>query len=1095
MFKFKWKRLDQASPAQAIVEFALILTVLLMIIFIIIESARILWAWNTVQNATREAARYAITGQSEALCPDQLTDTKFVDERDICNLPDDPDNLRVASITNRAYTALSGLPLNDDVLFGGEGYYDIIVYGPGDVAGETVMKANSAGSPNEPVAVQVAYYVPIITPLLRPIAETVPVFGQTILYNESFGQLATNTDPQGLPAVIPGEIPTIGPTPTPTPSPTQTFTPTPGATPTETGTPTSTITPVPATCPTQFEGAAVAGNTHVLVTGQVGAEVSIILADTGETLATTTLIAVSGHECEGFADFIAPVHPALSQALEQGWLLIAVSDDGTFDDTFVIGSPPTETPTATNTPEATATASNTPTATPTHTPSDPYIVLLPDCSNNTTATFTVQGFNWPADEDILIFWDTSISLSTIDESQHDGAFSRTFSIPNVADNDTYEVVAIPQFSTALAASATFERPCPNFTPVPETATPTSTPRPIDLVMISPPELVSERPIVAFEPVEFSVIITNTGDIDVNDQFFVDLFFDPTDVFTNYIPIDQSVGFSAISSLPGGASQVITITAPLGFENEPDPHLAYGMVDSLQGSTGGQITESSEENNISDPATIVDVTPGATPTATPTIDPSGSKFISGIVQSRVIQWVAQARATVYLVDSSDKLIATQVTDLNGFYEFQNVEDDTYTVYSCIDIDNVGYFGVRTGITPPNTLANIYMLPGACTITPPTNDLPSVTNPGSQSNDVNDTVNLPIAATDANGDTLTYSATGLPPGLSIDPDTGVISGTLPNDSQGIYSVSVSVFDGTDTTTIFFQWTVFGFKAEALTVNNVNSSSWRTVNLSNSYNSMVVVCTVNYRNNSVPEVVRVRNATSGTSFEITLQSPSDPPVTLNNETVHCVVVEEGVWQTPGGRNIEAVKINSTVTDRSGSWSGQTQSYALSYSSPVVFGQVMTYNDTGWSAFWSGRNKNNPANASTLRVGKHVGQDSDRNRNNETIGYIVIESGYEIVNGTEVEVGLGNDSVQSVTNSPPYRYNLDNTFGNTPAVAVLSQAAMDGGDGSWAVLYGNTPITPSQLRLAVDEDTLGDNERSHTHEQVGYIVFGDELILTGTE
>ena len=1088
---FKWKRLNQASPAQAIVEFALILTVLLMIIFIIIESARILWAWNTVQNASREAARYAITGQSLGECPDELTDTKFGEsQRDLCHIENE--NLRVASITRRAYQALSGLPLNETTVFGAEGYYDIVVYGPGlDGANNVVMKANSAGKPNEPVAIQIVYYVPIITPLLRPIAETVPVFGQTILYNESFGQLSTNIDPQGLPAVIPA-IPTLGPTPTPTPSPTPSDTPTQGPSPTVTGTATSTITPQPDLCPTRFEGAAVAGNTHVLVTGEVGADVSIILVDTGETLATTTFIAVSGHDCDGFADFIPPIHPALSKALVTGQLLIAVSSNGSFDEIFVIGTPFTSTPTATNTGAATPTASSTPTTTPTHTPSSPYITLLPNCSSTTTATFTVQGFNWPPDEDVLIFWDTSISLATIDDSQHNGAFSRTFSIPNVADNRTYQVVALSQFG-AYTSSATFVRPCPG-QPTPQgTATSTSTPRPADLVMVSPPKLVSNRPINAFSPVDFSVIITNTGDIDVSKQFFVDLYFDPTQIFTNYIPISQSVGYSAISGLPGGASRVITITAQLGFKNVPDPHNVYGMVDSINAPIGGQIQESREDNNISQSAIITGVIPAATPTATPTFDPSGSQFISGIVQSRVIQWVPQARATVYLVNSLGNTIASAITDLNGFYQFQNVQSDTYTIFSCIDVDGLGYFGSRTGITPPNSLANIYMLPGPCTITPSTNNLPSVTNPGNQINDVNDTVNLQIVATDADGDTLTYSATGLPPGLSINPTTGRITGTLPQTSQGIYAVSVSVFDGTDSTSIFFSWTVYGLKLETFTVANVNSSSWRTVNLTNSYKSMVAVCTVNYRNNNKPEVVRMRNATSGSSFDIRLQNPSDSA--LSNETVHCIVMEEGIWQLPNG-NLEARKFTSTVTDRKNSWNAEPRAYGQSYSNPVVLGQVMTYNDSDWSVFWSrGSSSNNPPNTSTLRVGKHVGEDSDTTRNNETIGYIVIESGSGSVGGNEVNVQLGGDSVRDVTNSPPYNYNFSPAFSSTPAVAIASQAGMNGGDGSWAVLYGTTPLTASQLRLAVDEDQISGSERNHGTEQVGYAVFGDPLILTGTE
>ena len=59
---FKLKKHNR-STGQALVEFALMAVVLLMIMFIIIEAARILWAWGTVQNAAREGARYAITGQ------------------------------------------------------------------------------------------------------------------------------------------------------------------------------------------------------------------------------------------------------------------------------------------------------------------------------------------------------------------------------------------------------------------------------------------------------------------------------------------------------------------------------------------------------------------------------------------------------------------------------------------------------------------------------------------------------------------------------------------------------------------------------------------------------------------------------------------------------------------------------------------------------------------------------------------------------------------------------------------------------------------------------------------------------------------------
>jgi hypothetical protein len=54
-------------------------------------------------------------------------------------------------------------------------------------------------------------------------------------------------------------------------------------------------------------------------------------------------------------------------------------------------------------------------------------------------------------------------------------------------------------------------------------------------------------------------------------------------------------------------------------------------------------------------------------------------------------------------------------------------------------------------------------------------PTVTNPGNQSNAQGDAVALSITASDPAGP-LSYTATGLPPGLTINNSTGVIYGTI-------------------------------------------------------------------------------------------------------------------------------------------------------------------------------------------------------------------------------------------------------------------------------------------------------------------------------
>jgi hypothetical protein len=79
--------------------------------------------------------------------------------------------------------------------------------------------------------------------------------------------------------------------------------------------------------------------------------------------------------------------------------------------------------------------------------------------------------------------------------------------------------------------------------------------------------------------------------------------------------------------------------------------------------------------------------------------------------------------------------------------------------------------------------------------PVNDPPVVTNPGSQANSENDNVSLQIAASDVDGDTLSYSASGLPPGLSINSSTGLINGTIGFGAaaNSPYNVTVTANDG--------------------------------------------------------------------------------------------------------------------------------------------------------------------------------------------------------------------------------------------------------------------------------------------------------------
>ena len=102
----------------------------------------------------------------------------------------------------------------------------------------------------------------------------------------------------------------------------------------------------------------------------------------------------------------------------------------------------------------------------------------------------------------------------------------------------------------------------------------------------------------------------------------------------------------------------------------------------------------------------------------------------------------------------------------------------------------------GTGSPNRL--LYVGPG-------TGNTVTVTNPGSQTRTVGTPVSLQISASSTGGGTLTYSATGLPTGLSIS-TSGLISGTP--STAGSFTSTVTARDSTSASgSATFGWTING------------------------------------------------------------------------------------------------------------------------------------------------------------------------------------------------------------------------------------------------------------------------------------------------
>jgi hypothetical protein len=81
----------------------------------------------------------------------------------------------------------------------------------------------------------------------------------------------------------------------------------------------------------------------------------------------------------------------------------------------------------------------------------------------------------------------------------------------------------------------------------------------------------------------------------------------------------------------------------------------------------------------------------------------------------------------------------------------------------------------------------------------------TNFGNRTDAEGAVISMDADATDPDGNVLTYSATGLPNGISINSSTGVISGALSATSSGTYNTVISVSDGSLSATDPFTWTV--------------------------------------------------------------------------------------------------------------------------------------------------------------------------------------------------------------------------------------------------------------------------------------------------
>ena len=235
-------RKEKKSPAQAMVEFALVLPILLLVVYGLLEAGRLLFIYATVTTAARQAVRYAsATGENDSGTP------RFQDCAGITAAANSVAFITDFDTINITY---------DRGLDGGGNEVAITGINPDPSAANECPIADDVVQNGDRVKVYVdAQYAPIV-PIVPFSSFTITAqSSRTIIVSISIEVtappstwVASTPTSSNTPTNTPTDTPT--PTNTPTNTPTSIYTPTPSNTPTITRTPTITFTPTITYTPT-----------------------------------------------------------------------------------------------------------------------------------------------------------------------------------------------------------------------------------------------------------------------------------------------------------------------------------------------------------------------------------------------------------------------------------------------------------------------------------------------------------------------------------------------------------------------------------------------------------------------------------------------------------------------------------------------------------------------------------------------------------------------------------------------------------------------------------------------------------------------------
>jgi hypothetical protein len=259
---------------------------------------------------------------------------------------------------------------------------------------------------------------------------------------------------------------------------------------------------------------------------------------------------------------------------------------------------------------------------------------------------------------------------------------------------------------------------------------------------------------------------------------------------------------------------------------------------------------------------------ATPTVTVT-NPGTQTGTVGTAETLQIQASDSATGKTFTYSATDLPIGLSISSSTGAITGTPTMAGSYTTTVTVN-DGSGASSVNFDWTIGTSTGN--------TVT--------VTNPGNQTGTVGTAASLQIRASDsATGQTLTYSATGLPAGLSISSSTGLISGTP--TTAGSSSVTVTVTDGTGAKgTASFTWTISSGNSSGACQVTYTPDQWpggftANITIANTGSSAINGWKLTF---TFPGDQKITNAWNGVA------SQSGENVTITNESYNATIAAGG-------------------------------------------------------------------------------------------------------------------------------------------------------------------------------------------------------------